>query len=216
MKYVIMCGGFYEHFETPKQLSIINGEPLVDRTIRLLKKNGVADMYISSNDARFEVHGVSRVGHENCYRYENGVLTGYWVDAFYPYFDKNTKVTFLFGDVCYTEQAIATIVNYKADKNILFGSAIAKNTLHKNWGEPFAYIVNDYETFMQGVQDVKRLQDEGKTNRVALVWELYRYLNGLDINIQAVTDDTFVVIDDSTIDVDVPSQIPNLARRFSE
>ena len=36
-----MAGGEYKDFETPKQLTIINGERLVDRTIRLLKKNGI-------------------------------------------------------------------------------------------------------------------------------------------------------------------------------
>ena len=41
MKYVIMCGGFYEQWKTPKQLQIVKGEVLVERTIRLLKENGV-------------------------------------------------------------------------------------------------------------------------------------------------------------------------------
>lgn len=46
MKYIIMCGGDYDEFETPKQLSIIKGETLVERTIRLLKQNGITDIYI--------------------------------------------------------------------------------------------------------------------------------------------------------------------------
>ena len=40
-KVIIMCGGHYEKFKEHKALSIINGEPLVQRTIRLLKENGV-------------------------------------------------------------------------------------------------------------------------------------------------------------------------------
>lgn len=210
MKYVIMCGGFYEHFKTPKQLSVIKGERLVDRTIRLLKENGVSEIYISSNDSRFDDCGVERLEHYNSYRYENGKLNGYWLDAFYPNFDDDVKVTYIFGDVYYTENAIKKIVEYKTDKNILFGSAISKNKLHKNWGEPFAYIVNDYVTFMNGIKDVKKLQDEGKTNRVPIVWELYRYLNNLDINVQRVLDDTFVVIDDVTNDVDSPEKLQKL------
>lgn len=39
MKYVIMCGGYYEQWKTPKQLQIVNGEALVERTIRLLNAN---------------------------------------------------------------------------------------------------------------------------------------------------------------------------------
>ena len=215
MKYVIMCGGFYDTFKTPKQLSVINGERLADRTIRLLKENGVNEIYISSNDKRFDSCGVPRLEHKNSYRFENGELKGYWVDAFYPNFNDDAKVTYLFGDVYYTAAAIHKIVNYKTDKNVLFGTSAAKNPQHKNWGEPFAYIVNDYKTFMQGIADVKKLQDENKTLRVAIVWELYRYLNGLDINVQAVLDDTFITIDDGTTDIDAPFQIETLNKRVS-
>lgn len=215
MKYVILCGGFYDTFKTPKQLSIIGGETLVERTIRLLKENGITDIYISSNNPQFDGFGVPRLEHNNSYRYENGTLSGYWVDAFYPYFADDDKVTFLFGDVCFTPDAIKSIVNCKSDRNILFGSAMAKNKQHKNWGEPFAYVVNDYKTFMQGVEDVKRLQDMGKTKRIALVWELYRYLNNLDINIQDVLDETYIVIDDDTLDIDAPWQIEEMNREVS-
>ena len=31
---IIMCGGYYENFKEHKSLSIINGERLVERTIR--------------------------------------------------------------------------------------------------------------------------------------------------------------------------------------
>ena len=48
MKYIIMCGGNYETFETPRQLTKIKGEPLVARTIRLLQEQGVEDIAISS------------------------------------------------------------------------------------------------------------------------------------------------------------------------
>lgn len=216
MKYVIMCGGDYDDFTTPKQLSVVNGERLVDRTIRLLKENGIEEIYITSNDERFDSCGVPRLKHPNYYKViseEKKYIKGYWLDAFYPYFKSSDKITFIFGDVYFTENAIKTIVNYKTDKNILFGTSDAKNEEHQNWGEPFAYIVNNYAEFMDGVSAVKKLQDENKLLRVALVWELYRYLNGLDVNRQEVLDETYVVIDDGTIDVDYPDQIEKLNRR---
>ena len=39
MKYIIMCGGHYKKWETPRQLIMVNGEHLVGRTIRLLRLN---------------------------------------------------------------------------------------------------------------------------------------------------------------------------------
>ena len=47
---IIMCGGVYDNFKIPKPLSVINGETLLERTIRLLKENGIEDILISSND----------------------------------------------------------------------------------------------------------------------------------------------------------------------
>ena len=212
MKYVIMCGGFYENFKTPKQLSVIKGERLVDRTIRLLKNNGIEEIYISSNNPMFDSCNVPRLEHENTYRFEDGVLKGYWLDAFYPNFKEDDKICYLFGDVYYTDKAIEQIVNYKTDKNVLFGTELAKNEQHKNWGEPFAYIVNDYKEFINGIKEVKKMQDDGKTKRMPIVWELYRYLNNLDVNIQQVLDETYVCIDDGTIDIDDPEQIEKMNR----
>ena len=58
MKYIIMCGGNYPQFEKPKQLLEVNGEVLVERTIRLLKENGVEDILISTNSDKFDYLGL--------------------------------------------------------------------------------------------------------------------------------------------------------------
>lgn len=214
MKYVIMCGGEYKNFETPKQLTIINGETLVDRTIRLLKENGINEIYITSTDPRFDNCVAPRLEHKNTYKVKDDIQEGYWLDAFYPYFKPSDKVCFMFGDVYYTEEAIRTIVDLKCVKNTLFGTSDAKNEKHENWGEPFAYKVVDYKTFMEGVDAVKKMQDDGITKRMPIVWELYRYLNGLDVNVQQVLDETYVCIDDGTMDVDDFNKIEILKRRF--
>lgn len=216
MIYVIMAGGDYKDFETPKQLTVINGECLVDRTIRLLRENGVKDIYISSNDKRFDRKDTPRLEHNNTYKIQDGIQEGYWLDAFYPFFKPSDKVCFMFGDVYYTEDAIRTIVGFKCTKNTLFGTRDAKNIQHENWGEPFAYKVVNYAEFMRGVWAVKEMQDKGLTKRMPIVWELYRYLNGLDVNIQQVVDETYVCIDDGTMDVDDMNKIKMIKERFEE
>lgn len=206
MKYIIMCGGVYEKFQTPKHLSIVKGERLVERTIRLLKENGIEDIAISSNSPLFDGLGVPRLEHNNTYKQINGTQEGYWLDAYYPMQD---PVCYLYGDVYYTEQAIKTIIDNKDKGNILFGTSIARNELHQNWGEPFAYKVNDPISFFKGIEAVKKLQDEGKTKRMPVSWELYRYLNGLDVNIQRITNN-YIDIDDGTMDIDYPEDIKEL------
>jgi choline kinase len=207
-----MCGGEYKIFQTPKHLSVINGERLVDRTIRLLKENGVKDIYISSNNPIFDTCGVPRLEHTNTYVNNGKSNTGYWLDAFYKV---NEPVCYIWGDVYFTDNAIKTIVNYKTNKNIFFGTSDALNEYHNNWGEPFAYIVNDYITFYKGIDDVKKLKDEGKCIREPVVWELYRYLHGLDINVQRITTD-YVCIDDGTMDVDSPKELEELKSKLEK
>lgn len=46
-------------------------------------------------------------------------MTGYWVDAFYPF---ETPVTYLFGDVFYSENALKTILNKSTEDVLFFGS----------------------------------------------------------------------------------------------
>jgi len=212
MKYIIMCGGEYKIFQTPKHLSVINGERLVDRTIRLLKENGVKEIYISSNNPIFDTCGVPRLEHNNTYVNNGKSNTGYWLDAFYKV---NEPVCYIWGDVYFTDNAIKTIVNYKTNKNIFFGTSDALNEYHNNWGEPFAYIVNDYISFYKGIDDVKKLKDEGKCIREPVVWELYRYLHGLDINVQRITTD-YVCIDDGTMDVDSPKELEELKSKLEK
>lgn len=211
MQVIIMCGGVYDNFTIPKSLSVINGEPLVQRTIRLLKENGIEDILISSNDCQFEKYATV-VYHENSYKYENGKIYGYWLDAYYP---TNEPTIYLHGDVYYSENAIKKIINLNPKVNTFIGNEIARNKEHKNWGEPFGWIVVDQKTFRKGIADTKKLQDEGKLERgYAISWELYRVLNGLDPNKQYINDNTYLSIDDETIDIDAPWQIEVLDERI--
>ena len=208
-QYIIMCGGSYEHFDIPKALTVVNGEPIIERTLRLLLKTGVSkdDIHISATDERFLTFGVDVLTHDNTYTRNNGVRIGYWLDAFYPHLADGTKVTFLYGDVVYSYEALLTIVNCDREGEILFGTGLAKNKWHKNWGEPFVYKVDDYRRFVDGVEAVKKMYDEGKLDRHPITWELYRYLNGLDVNIQAINDETYICIDDGTTDIDDPWRV---------
>lgn len=216
MDYIIMCGGNYSEFSTPKQLSVINGERLVDRTIRLLRENGINNIYISATDPIFDSLGVPRLIHDNkslVWDTEHHKVTGYWIDAYYP---TDKPCVYLHGDVYYTEDAIKKIVNLNPKVNTFIGNEIARNKDHKNWGEPFGWIVVDQKTFRKGIEDTKKLQDEGKLERgYALCWELYRVLNGTDPNYMLIDDSNYLSINDDTIDIDAPFQIEALNNKLN-
>lgn len=206
MKYIIMCGGEYDYWNTPKQLVKIKGERIVDRTIRLLKQNGIEDIYISATNPEFDSCDAKRLIHSNSFKEIGNNTIGYWLDAFYPI---QEPVCYLYGDVYYSEFAIKTIVNNNDPGNILFGTKDALNEQHENWGEPFAYKVNEPDIFFKAINEVKKLKDQGKINREPIIWELYRYLHNLDINIQNITTD-YICIDDETMDVDTPDKLINV------
>lgn len=211
MKYIIMCGGVYSNFETPKQLSVVNGEVLVERTIRLLKEEGITDINISSNNEIFEKYAPV-LYHNNSYKYEDGKVSGYWVDAYYP---TDEQVVYLHGDVYYSKEAIHKIVDYVASENTFIGNEVARNKAHNNWGEPFGYIVVDQKKFRKGIEEVKKLQDEGKLERgYALSWELYRVLNGLNPNKMFIYDTTYLSINDFTDDIDAPFRIEEMNKKL--
>lgn len=210
-KYVIMAGGDYSSkgFDGPKALTVVGGETIIKRTLRLLANAGIdaLDICITGSDPRLDSYGVEVLRHDNNYISRPGGDAGYWVDAFYPHFDDDAKVTYLYGDAVYSQNAINMVVHNQRPGNILFGTGLAKNRQHKEWGEPFAYQVDDYRAFMDAVNALKHLYDEGKTKRQPITWEVYRYLNGLDANVMAIKDETYICIDDGTIDIDAPSKI---------
>lgn len=213
-KVIIMCGGNYEDFKTHKSLSIVNGEKLVERTIRLLKENSIKDIYISSNEEDFKEYA-NVLHHNNSFKVVNNKCEGYWIDAYYP---TDEPVIYLHGDVYYSENAIKKILNRakEAKDNVFIGNEIAKNKEHNNWGEPFGWIVINQKEFKEAIKKTKELQDEGKLERgYALSWELYRVMNGTDPNYMLIDDNNYLSIDDETIDIDKPWQIEELNKKVS-
>lgn len=211
-KIVVMCGGYYENFKEHKALSVINGEPLVARTVRLLKENGIKTIFISSNDDRFNEYGYV-IKHPNSYRYEDGIVKGYWVDAYYP---TEAPTIYLHGDVYYSEEAIKKILNYNPSINTFIGNQYALNKEKKKVGEPFGWIIVDQKSFREAINKTKQLQDEGKVDRHPISWELYQVLNGNDVNGFDISEETYLVIDDETDDVDSPEKIEILNKKVSD
>ena len=203
MKYIILAdSNNVEPFTIPRQLSKINGETIVGRTIRLLKENGIKDIIITSHDPRFDNLGATR--YEPKYNdYSATQKTGYWLNAF-PRELLVEPVTFLLGDVYYSENAIKTIVNTETDSTLFFCSDRTKGLGEKyikQHDEPFAYKVVDTELFKEHIEKVKRMYDEGLTRRHPIVWELYRSINGIDVNTHKLVNN-YVAINDETCDID--------------
>lgn len=209
-KYIIMCGGDYStYFDKPRQLSVVNGEVLVERTIRLLKENGIKDISISTNYTDFDYLGVPILKHENNYRTVGEKVKGYWCDAFYPI---DEPVCYIFGDVYFSEEAIKKIVETKTDDIELFGSKppYAKN-YPKNHEEPFALKVANTKHLKEAIKTTKKYEDENRFWRKPIMWELWTIIKKAPL--QKKVDKylaEYIVINDYTSDIDRKSDIQKI------
>lgn len=207
MKYIIMCGGTYSAWDIPRQLTHIRGEPIVARTIRLLKEAGVTDIYISSHDERFAEYA-PLLKHKNNFQgyVEHG--GGSWVDAFYP---TEEAVCYIMGDVVFSPEAIKTIVNTQTNSIQFFASSPPFNKLYiKEYAEPFAFKVVDQERFRRAIDFIKDNEGTSIFRRRPIAWELWQVINGEDP--KKINYNNYMVINDYTCDIDSKEDIAKLER----
>lgn len=208
MRYIIMAGGHYETWQTPRHLLKIKGEPIVQRTIRLLRENGIDDIAISSDNPLFKQFGVPMLIHKNTYKaraYNDS--DGYWCDAFYP---MDEPACYLFGDVVFSPAAIKKIIETQTDSIEFFASArpFAKE-YPKDWIEPFAFKVQNQKLFRQYITEMKARAAE--CWRIPIAWELWALIKGRRLDIDDRTVD-YTVINDYTCDIDTQQEIRRIKR----
>ena len=196
MTYVIMCAGkgtrWGNYKGVPKHLIEINGETLLGRTTRLLKKYGVYRYVITTKDVRYKQYGLTRPqSFEDCEidRFED--ITG-------------DEVCYIYGDVYYTEEALKTIVKTQTDDILFFGSNF----------EIFAIKVMNKELFMEHKNRVKELYLKREINR-CIGWEVYRSLHNIPFEEHRITDDYFKILD-GTDDIDYPVDYENFVKKFEQ
>lgn len=227
MKYIIMCGGDYKQWETPRQLLKVNDEILIERTIRLLRENGIKDIAISTNNPAFDYLNVELLRDKKnkyvCFG-ENELKKSEcsWLNAYYPI---EEEVCYLHGDVYFSDDAIKTIINTKVKDTMFFAVPDKQDVPNKDrrnskGREPIAYKVVNYKLFRNAINDLLKMIDEGKFENAKvkpIAWTVYRYLNGLDIGTNAQnygdlnsifnSKGDYTIINDYTTDIDKKDDI---------
>ena len=202
MRYIIMAGGNYH--TAPKQLRLIKGEPIIARTIRLLKENGVKDICISSNNPVFEQFGVPVIHHINTFG--DG---GMWIEGFCRIAE---PTCFIFGDVIFSPEAIKEIVETDTDDIEFFASAPPFSRLYyKEWAEPFAFKIKDYRWFNDSIALTKYAAASGKFKRDPIAWELWQIIKDTPLNVIDYTN--YHAINDYTCDCDSDQEYETFLRK---
>lgn len=194
-RYILMCGSNHEKIDdVPRQLVEIGGERVLDRTIRLLRSNGVSDISITATDKAFNDCGVPVIKYDS---------KGTWVNCFYP---TDKPVCYIFGDVYFSPDAIKKIVETDTDSVEFFASAPPFDSRYqKVWGEPFAFKVKDQAYFRSCIEEVKELDRQRKFNRDPIAWEVWQVIKRTPINY--IFYGNYTVINDYTCDIDEKKDI---------
>ena len=190
-----MCGGWACDCDLPKHLYEFRGKPILQRTIELLRNNGVEDIAITTSPSR--VSNYEHLGVE-IIPYESNNRPFVWLDAFYL---MNDPVCYLFGDVVYSDNAIKTIVETEVTDIEFFASAPPFAPEYpKKWAEPFAFKVVNNRKFNTCVIKAKDYQKYGVWYRMAISWELWQVIKETRPN--TIVYDNYTAINDYTCDVD--------------
>ena len=196
MKTILLCGtGRIKGI--PRQLVKVKGERIVDRTIRLLRSNGVTDIAITTTSDAFKDCDAKIINYNS---------SGDWVNAFYP---TDEPVCYIFGDVFFSPNAIKTIVNTPTDSVEFFASAPPFSDNYKRkWAEPFAFKVQDQKYFRECIEEVKRKKARHEWKREPIAWELWQVVKKTMIN--HINYNNYVVINDYTCDIDEEKDIAEI------
>ena len=192
MKYIIMADGkgtrWNNYKNVPKHLVEVNGEVLLARIVRLLKKfDKDSDVIITSHDTRYEFDGSTR------YEPLNNMLE---IDRFtYELIDNN--ICFLYGDTYYTEETIKKIIDSDPEDILFFG----------NQKSIVAIKIKDAELFKKHINNVKQLYLSNKIKNCK-GWQVYQSFQNLEFDKKEIKD-KFVIVDNETVDYNTPDDYDN-------
>ena len=195
MKYIIMADGkgtrWNNYQDIPKHFIEIDGETLLQRTVRLLREaDPDCEVIITSHDPRYQVEGARR------YEPKNNVLE---IDRFTAELIEN-DVCFLYGDTYYAESAIRAIVETEAEDLLFFGNARSI----------VAVKVRDAELFSYHVKRVRDLYLQGKLKK-CIGWQVYQSFLHLPFDEKRIAE-KYVYIEDGTRDFNSPEDLKNNRR----
>jgi len=217
MKYIIMCGGQYKPFVSEfRPLVKINGETLVNRTIRLLREFGITDIAVSVplDCDLLDNIGVEVLKIDNSFGFKDdvGAFTGTYADAFYI---TDEPATYLNGDTFYSKAAIKEIIDAETDDVIFFGTGTPfPNGYNKGMREHLGFKVVNQDKFHKGLDRFRYLQYHDWLHdvylRFPIMWQVAQVVAGDQTDRVVETPSNFVPIYSFADDIDYDYEIKEL------
>ncbi len=196
MKYIIMADGkgkrWNNYKDTPKHLMKINGEVILERIVRQLKKfDKNSEIIITSHDKRYEVEGATR------YEPNQNIIE---LDRFTAELIEN-NICFLYGDTYYSDKDIKRIIETEPEDILFFG----------NEKSIVAIKVKDSSLFKKHIENVRNLFNSGKI-RNCKGWQIYQSFQNLEFDVKQIKD-KFIIVDKNTIDYNTPDEYESFKKQ---
>ena len=199
MRAIIMCAGQGTRWEgdPPKHLVEIDGEPILHRTVRQLLERGIDDVWVTSDDPRYEIPGAKRYGTPG---------NEWEIDKFYAarrLWQDAHDFRHFYGDVYYTDEAMDLIVGAPPEPFRFYGRKHGSRITGTRHGEMFALAFTDHELVAESCRRIRVTRIANMLIRGGS-WELYQVLQGLPPRPYSPQhfDERFTEIDDRTEDFD--------------
>jgi hypothetical protein len=200
-KAIIPIGGqgsrWNNHTGVPKYKAEVDGEPILDRTIRLLRQYDVEATLI-----------------------KDGETTYGDIDKIYSSrkkWSKDDKTVILFGDTFFTDEAMEKIMTNQSTKWTVYGRVMGSPFTGKEYGELYgvSFYPESIGHMVECIERVAKLHDRGAIDSANL-WALYRAMHNFPDDLMnshfAGTD--FVEINDFTEDFDWPQDYDKFIERW--
>lgn len=207
---IIICAGegtrWGDYLGVPKHLIEISGEPLLHRTVRLLRDFGIKDIVVvSKDDPRYKVPGSSQ--YVATLNYEENADADKFLSSRHLW-NKDGRTIVLYGDVFFTLEALNTITKFQETEWTLFCRPNASRVTGHKWGECFAisFYPDSHVEMEKQLHRTAALWKSGQISRCG-GWELYRAMTGRPdnkIRHPHVMTTHYRTIDDFTEDFDSP------------
>ena len=206
------------YLEVPKHLIPIDNEPILYRTVRLLKERHIKDIFIVGppNDDRYNVTGT-------CLYVPDKNPKNHDADKFLNsenLWNKNGRTIVLYGDVYFTDNAIDTIVNHTNIEWCLFCRFNPSKITGAKSGECFAqsFYPHDLKEHKEKLLYIASLKEKKIISRCG-GWEHYRAMNGLRNKLVKSPHKKYkkyIEINDWTDDFDTPEDYDVFIKKWED
>jgi len=187
--------------DTPKHLAIVDGEPILLRTVRQLTERGMTDLWLTSRLERYDSlqPTVKRyVPIDNRFK----------LDQFYAcreIWSGHDDVVFIYGDVRFSDAAMDTILKTIPQDFVYFQRTRGSTITGKGWKEGFAMRVCDTHMFETSLKYLRTGIENGSIAQMH--HQVQGYLEGKGVGEFKGIGSHGVEIDDETDDFDYPTDV---------